>query len=106
MKEKIVLDFKDVKCAEDKNYVIARKEKCKVEKEPTNWEELKELCKDIKGVELTEEGVIDVGFVYFTKDGDVTIYIKGVLMDSIWLPIAEKLTPSRQLQIIKALVGE
>ena len=85
MKEIIVIDFKDLKCAEDKNYVIAKKEKCKVEKYPTNWEELKELCKDITvGLKICKDGRIFCN-EYF---------------------LAQNRTPQQMWQIIKSLIGE
>lgn len=85
MKEIIVIEGKDLKCAEDKNYVIAHKEKCKVEKYPTNWEELKDLCKDI---------TLDLKIC---KDG--TIYCYEYLL-------TKNRTPAQMWQIIKNLIGE
>ena len=102
MKEIIVIDSKDVKCAEDKNYVIARKEKCKVEKYPTNWEELKELCKDKKNIEVDED-------VIFVKDAEVILlrlYDDGIIKDSGREEIANGRTPQQMWAIIKNLIGE
>lgn len=107
MKEKIVIDFKDLKCAEDKNYVIAKKEKCKVEKYPTNWEELKELVNKYSGKINRQVGGITVGTtriiiimkfdnIYFGRNGN--IYFAEKFLGTY--------TPARQWQIIKSLIGE
>ena len=75
-------------------------------KVPETWEELKELCKDIKEVTITEEGHINVDLVYFTKDGEIYAYVEGVLTSSIFLPVSKDRTPQQMWQIIKSLIGE
>ena len=100
MKERIVIDFKYVKCAEDKNYVIARKEKCKVEKYPTNWEELKELCED-----LENDSDIDVlTDVIWAKD--LSFLKAGIIGHEYGSIVAENRTPAQMWNIIKNLIGE
>ena len=74
-----------------------------IEQVPETWEDLQELCKGVKDVEITEEGYINVGFTYFTKEGDIFSYIQGVLMSSLSLPIARNVSVARQWQIIKSL---
>lgn len=114
MKDIIVIEGKDLKCAEDKNYVIARKEKCKVEKYPTNWEELKGLCEKTRYISqickdknipvyLNEfgTGYIIIKDLYFGVNGIVFYEVLGQRY-----VIAENLTPARQWQIIKSLIGE
>ena len=103
MKERIVIDFKDLKCAEDKNYVIAKKEKCKVEKYPTNWEELKELCEDLESKD-----------VFITSAGDCIEYhglqfwVSGTVCHETekFYSIKSDRTPQQMWQIIKSLIGE
>lgn len=75
-------------------------------KVPETWEELKELCKDIKEVTITEEGHINVDLVYFTKDGEIYTYVEGVLTSSIFLPVSKDRTPQQMWQIIMGLLGE
>lgn len=103
MKEIIVIDFKDLKCAEDKNYVIAKKEKCKVEKYPTNWEELKELCEDLESKD-----------VFITSAGDCIEYhglqfwVSGTVCHETekFYSIKSDRTPQQMWNIIKSLIGE
>lgn len=110
MKERIVIEVnaQDVSDYNDNRAIIFSKDegKSKVEQVPTNWAELKELCKDIKEVKITEEGYINVDFVYFTKDGLIYTYVEGVLMSSLSLPVSKNRTPQQMWQIIKSLIGE
>ena len=76
----------------------------KTEKVPETFEELKELCKDIKEVTITEEGHINVDLVYFTKDGEIYTYVEGVLTSSIFLPVSKGRTPQQMWQIVKSLI--
>lgn len=103
MKERIVLDFKDVKCAEDKNYVIARKEKCKVEKYPTTWEELKELCRDLKDVDIEEADKLDVARIII-HNADLIYFEDEILMIAGFKKLEIK--PQQMWQIIKSLIGD
>lgn len=73
---------------------------------PETWEELKELCKGIKEVTITEEGHINVDLVYFTKGGEIYTYVEGVLTSSIFLPVSKDRTPQQMWDIIKSLIGE
>lgn len=104
MKERIVIADKDVSvvckgCIKEdycnKKYAYEQARCCftcglipaniEVEKCPTNWEELKELCKNLK-VDLK-----------LTKDGKIYCYEHL---------LAENRTPAQMWQIIKSLIGE
>ena len=87
-------------------YFTFKKEDAEVEQVPETFAELKELCKDIKEVTITEEGHINVGLVYFTKGGEIYTYVEGVLTSSIFLPVSKDRTPAQMWQIIKGLIGE
>ena len=110
MKEIIVVDNKaflnktDFVCIED--IVKDLKVEYKIEQVPENFSELKELCKGIKEVTITEEGHINVDLVYFTKDGEIYTYVEGVLTSSIFLPVSKDKTPAQMWNIIKNLIGE
>ena len=78
----------------------------RIEQVPETWEELKELCEDIKEITITEEGHINVDFVYFTKDGKIYTYVEGILTSSIFLPVSKDRTPQQMWNIIKSLIGE
>lgn len=119
MKERIVVDFEDLKCAEDKNYVIARKEKCKVEKYPETFEELKELCKGITGNKKDcggamwfEFGCLNNDKMYLGKflcvdeKGQVGIAERSWGGDISITIFAQNRTPQQMWQIIKNLIGE
>ena len=108
MKERIVINqdwlVKDMKAGVpelDKLFICQ-----KVERVPETFEELKDLCKDIKEVTITEEGHINVDLVYFTKDGEIYTYVEGVLTSSIFLPVSKDRTPQQMWQIIMGLLGE
>lgn len=75
------------------------------EKEPTNWEELKELCEDLEGknVFIINAGdCIEFNGLYFWKDGSITTTQNN---NDIWAT-KTNLTSARQWQIIKNLIGE
>lgn len=112
MKERIVIPKDKIKVLTScgrfpaNGYFTFYKEDAEVEQVPENWEELKELCKGIKEVTITEEGHINVDLVYFTKDGEIYTYVEGVLTSSIFLPVSKDRTPQQMWQIIKNLIGE
>ena len=102
MKERIIIEDSNIKNL----YVNVDGAKVKREQVPENFEELKELCRDIKEVTITEEGHINVDFVYFTKDGKIYTYVEGILTSSIFLPVSKDRTPQQMWNIIKSLIGE
>lgn len=118
MKERIVIDEDFyVKHFQEREIEFQEEDMCsggnpeewwhyKKEQVPETFEELKGLCRNVKEVSITEEGHINVDLVYFTKDGEIYIYIEGVLTSSIYLPITENRTPQQMWQIIKSLIGE
>ena len=109
MKEIIVVENKaflnktDFVCIED--IVKDLKVEYKIEKYPTSWEELKELCEDLesKDVFITSGGdCIEFNGLYFWKDGSITTIQNN---NDIWAT-KTNLTSARQWQIIKNLIGE
>lgn len=112
MKERIViteeLEIKSLKEIE-KEYdsLFMSFPEYEVEKVPETWEELEELCKDIKGVKVFG-GCISIGEdsheTYFLKDGTIG---KENGADVWWnTDIAQNRTPQQMWQIIKNLIGE
>ena len=111
MKERIVIDNEDIlfSCLHDYednvgviNYKLDRK---KFEQVPETFEELKELCKDLesKNVFIINAGnCIEFNGLYFWKDGSITTTQNN---NDIWAT-KTNLTPARQWQIIKSLIGE
>lgn len=101
-------------CREDENcpqkysngICLSGNKDIKIEQVPESFEDLKELCKDIKEVTITEEGHINIDLVYFTEDGEIYTYIEGVLTSSLSLPVAKNRTPAQMWEIIKSLIGE
>ena len=124
MKE--ILVIKDEQAIDEWNRTIAqfidvdnKIYKAEFIKVPESWEELKELCKSIKGNKkdcggamwfefpipkdsklwlgkflcIDEKGQIDIAEKTFGNDISITIF-------------ADSLTPARQYQIIKSLIGE
>lgn len=77
----------------------------KKEQVPETWEELKELCEDLesKNVFIINAGnCIEFNGLYFWKDGSITTTQNN---NDIWAT-KTNLTPARQWQIIKSLIGE
>lgn len=113
MKERIVVKdeiFADFLIKNKDNHNISANPKvimdrCIVEKEPTNWEELKELCEDLesKNIFIINAGnCIEFNGLYFWKDGSITTTQNN---NDIWAT-KTNLTPARQWNIIKSLIGE
>lgn len=107
MKERIVITqdwlVKDMKAGVpelDKLFICQ-----KVEQVPENFSELKELCEDLesKNVFIINAGnCIEFNGLYFWKDGSITTTQNN---NDIWAT-KTNLTPARQWQIIKSLIGE
>ena len=64
---------------------------------PETFEELKELCKELDNVDMTENAIFLIG-INFRKNGEV--------FDNDSVIIAESRTPAQMWQIIKSLIGE
>lgn len=75
--------------------------KFKIEKCPTNWEELKELCKRLK-----EEDILATNDCIVFRD--LIFYKSGIICvpDSEYFSISQNKTPQQMWGIIKTLVGE
>ena len=120
MKERIVIDCEDIlfSCLHDYadnvgviNYKLDRK---KVEKYPTSWEELKELCKKINSKIVNENAmyesqiIIDTdkgyfGFYYYPT-GRIDIVFKSAYSTNH--TVARKRTIPQTWAFIKSLIGE
>lgn len=100
VENKAFLNKTDFVCIED--IVKDLKVEYKIEKCPTSWEELKELCKGKKNIEVDEDAI-------FVKDAEVILlrlYDDGIIKDSGREEIANDRTPQQMWQIIKNLIGE
>ena len=107
MKERIVINqdwlVKDMKAGvveNDKLFICQ-----KVEQVPESWEELKELCEDLEGKNvfiINAGNCIEFNGLYFWKDGSITTTQNN---NDIWAT-KTNLTPARQWNIIKSLIGE
>lgn len=77
-------------------------------KVPETFEELKELCKDLKGLykNYNIEVFDDAIFVLDSKVVLLKIYDDGEIKDSGSEVIAKNRTPAQMWQIIKSLIGE
>lgn len=123
MKERIVIDNKaflnktDFVCIED--IVKDLKVEYKIEKYPTNWAELKSLCRNIKGNKkdlggamwfefpIPKDSKLWLGkFLCIDEKGQIGIAEKTFGDDISITIFAESLTPERQYRIIKNLIGE
>ena len=76
-------------------------------KVPETWEELKELCKGIKGVEYaggnTKGEIIEISNIWFAENGEIWGYtddFTGICN------ISKDRTPQQMWQIIMVLLGE
>ena len=109
MKERIVIKqdwlVKDMKAGVpelDKLFICQ-----KVEQVPETFEELKELCKGIKGVEYaggnTKGEIIEISNIWFAENGEIWGYtddFTGICN------ISKDRTPQQMWGIIKNLIGE
>ena len=109
MKERIVINqdwlVKDMKAGvveNDKLFICQ-----KVEQVPETFEELKELCKGIKGVEYaggnTKGEIIEISNIWFAENGEIWGYtddFTGICN------ISKDRTPQQMWGIIKNLIGE
>ena len=79
----------------------------KVEQVPTNWEELKELCKDIKGIGFAggnaKGEIIQLDNIWFAENGDIWGYSEN--WEEVCV-IGKNRTPAQMWDIIKSLIGE
>ena len=89
---------------EGRKIVLFGKER-KAEKVPESWEELKELCEELEGKNvfiINAGNCIEFNGLYFWKDGSITTTQNN---NDIWAT-KTNLTPARQWNIIKSLIGE
>lgn len=110
MKERIVIE--DSQAIDEWNRTIAcfidtdnSIYKVKFEQVPETFEELKELCKGLfdKNVFIINAGnTIEFNGLYFWKDGSITFTENN---EDIWAT-KTNVTPARQWQIIKSLIGD
>lgn len=119
MKEKIIIDKelleKIIKASpiqwfdnkeKTKNLVLFGKE-YKTEKYPTNWEELKELCKK-ENISIWEDEIKikwhnNTSLYFYEKDGEIICKDEDSCIEMI---IGYDRTPAQMWQIIKSLIGE
>ena len=74
-------------------------------KVPENWEELKELCEELEGKNvfiINAGNCIEFNGLYFWIDGSITTTENN---NDIWAT-RTNLTPARQWNVIKSLIGE
>ena len=71
--------------------------KAKFEKVPENFEELKELCKDMYA-DITEHSITLFGCLEFWDDGKLSFFH--------YADIVNNLKPAQMWQIIKSLIGD
>ena len=86
------------------NCIYSEKDLVK-EQVPEDFEELKELCKDLEGKNvfiINAGNCIEFNGLYFWIDGSITTTENN---EDIWAT-KTNLTPARQWNIIKNLVGE
>lgn len=117
MKERIVIDYEDIlfSCLHDYednvgviNYKFDRR---KVEKYPTTWEDLKELCKKLEPKLVKENNLYETQITLnINKGGYYAFYPDGTIIfkasNSINYTIAKNKTMSQMFQFIKSLIGE
>ena len=109
MKERIVIE--EFSCPDNckrKDCEVCFKERSKKEQVPETWEDLKELCKEIKGLHKNYniEVFDDVIFVMDSKAVLLKLYDDGEIKDSGSEVIGEGRTPQQMWNIIKSLIGE
>lgn len=116
MKERIVIEektFKDFLLKHKDNHEICSfsplviMSRCRVEQVPENFNELIELCKNIKGVEFAggkaKGEIIQVDNIWFAENGEIWGYNDEY---TAICNIAKNRTPQQMWEIIKSLVGE
>ena len=78
-----------------------------IEQIPETWEELKELCKNTKGIEFTggnaKGKIIQLNNIWFAENGDIWSYTDDFTGTC---NIAKDRTPQQMWNIIKSLIGE
>ena len=74
----------------------------KREQVPETWEELKELCKDLKDVDIEEADEIDVARIII-HNADLIYFEDEILMIAGFKKLEIK--PEQMWQIIKGLIG-
>ena len=74
---------------------------------PETWEDLKELCEDIKGIEFASGNakgeIIQLDNIWFAENGDIWGYSEN--WEEVCV-IGKNRTPQQMWQIIKSLIGE
>ena len=99
MKERIVIE--DFSCPDNckrKDCEVCFKERSKKEQVPETFEELKELCKNIKGCYIGENYInLSEKWLSFLNDGQIICHFYFITNNA---------TPAQMWQIIKGLVGE
>ena len=88
--------YKEEDLKKERKIVLFGKE-YKAEKEPSNWEEFKELCKEFGEIEIIENNI------YFRG---MTFLLNGNVEDFEGNIIGENRTPQQMWAIIKNLIGE
>ena len=99
MKERIVIE--DFSCPDNckrKDCEVCFKERSKKEQVPETFEELKELCKNIKGCYIGENYInLSEKWLSFLNDGQIICHFYFITNNA---------TPQQMWQIIKSLIGE
>ena len=99
MKERIVIE--DFSCPDNckrKDCEVCFKERSKKEQVPETFEELKELCKNIKGCYIGENFInLSEKWLSFLNDGQIRCLCYNITNNA---------TPYQMWQIIKNLIGE
>ena len=113
MKERIVIEIPESMCKDCgacdmptskkiECYLKEERQVYEVEQVPETFEELKELCKGIKDVEVYDDTI----YVTDQKVILVRLFDDGEIKDSGKEVIATNRTPQQMWQIIKGLIGE
>lgn len=107
MKERTVIEEINCKNCNRKDCQKCFNEHSITEQVPETWEELKELCKDIKGVEFAggnaKGEIIEISNIWFAENGEIWGYtddFTGICN------ISKDRTPQQMWQIIMGLLGE
>lgn len=103
MKERIVIEDSNIKNL----YVNVDGANVKREQVPENFAELKELCKNIKGVEYAggnaKGEIIQLDNIWFAENGEIWGYTDNF---TDICNISKDRTPAQMWAIIKNLIGE
>lgn len=90
-----------VSCEEGKEDVSV------IEQIPETWEELKELCKNLKGIEFvsknTKVQILQLNNIWFAESGDIWSYTDDFTGTC---NIAKDRTPQQMWSFIKSLIRE